>query len=146
MAEVTGLAGTVTFRLGALGALAAERFAARIAVLDLKPKHAGVMVALDAKDAASQAELATSLGIAPSLMVSLADHLETMGAIARVRDPGDRRRQVLTLTAAGRKLLARCTAAATALDEELTEPLSAGRRAAMRSALGTMASHIGLPP
>ena len=94
---------------------------------------------------ASQQELAARLGVAPSLVVSLADHLETLGAVRRVRDPGDRRRQVLTLTDHGRDLLEQCAAAARALDEELTAALAPEQRVALHDALGVLAAAYGLP-
>jgi len=35
------------------------------------------------------------MGVAPSLVVALADHLKELEAVQRVRDPADRRRQIL---------------------------------------------------
>jgi DNA-binding MarR family transcriptional regulator len=141
----TGLPATVVFRLGTLGAVAAESFAAKIEAFDLKPKHAGLMTALQAGVAASQQELATKLGVAPSLVVTLADHLEALGAIQRVRDPHDRRRQVLTLTDHGRKLLDDCAAAARDLDAEFTAGLSSSQLGALHQSLGILARLAGLP-
>ncbi|WP_329565121.1 hypothetical protein [Kitasatospora sp. NBC_01266] len=50
MSDVKGAAGlraTVVFNLGNLGALAADRFAAQVEALGLKPEHAGLLAALD---------------------------------------------------------------------------------------------------
>ncbi|WP_055585609.1 MarR family winged helix-turn-helix transcriptional regulator [Streptacidiphilus griseoplanus] len=138
MSDVKGAAdlrATVVFNLGTLGALAADRFAARVEALGLKPKHAGLLAALDAGQAASQQELARRLGVAPSLIVALADQLQGLGALERVRDPEDRRRQVLGLTAEGRRLLSACVAAAQAADEELTSGLGDTQRAALARGL-----------
>jgi DNA-binding MarR family transcriptional regulator len=140
-----GLPSTVAFRLGTVGAVVADRFADKIEKLDLKPKHAGLMTALAAGVPASQQELATRLGVAPSLVVTLADHLEALGAVQRVRDPGDRRRQVVSLTDHGRQLLAQCAASARDLDEELTAGLTPAQRKALRDALGVLAERAGLP-
>ena len=145
MKNVSGLPATIVFRLGTVGSVAGDLFAERIQAYDLKPKHAGLMTALSEGVAASQQELAARLGVAPSLVVSLADHLETLGAVRRVRDPGDRRRQVLTLTDHGRDLLEQCAAAASALDEELTAALAPEQRAALHDALGVLAAAYGLP-
>ncbi|NUR74424.1 MAG: MarR family transcriptional regulator [Hamadaea sp.] len=136
---------TVTFRLGTLGALVTERFTAKLADLDLKPKHVGVLTVLAGGPPTSQQELAGLMGVAPSLIVSLADHLESIGAIARTRDPGDRRRMVLTLTPPGRKLLAKCAGLARDLDAELTGSLSADQRDQLAGALGHLAAENGLP-
>ena len=145
MKDVRGLPETIVFRLGTVGSVAGDRFAERIQAYDLKPKHAGLMTALSEGVAPSQQELAARLGVAPSLVVSLADHLETLGAVRRVRDPGDRRRQVLTLTDHGRDLLEQCAAAARALDEELTAALAPEQRVALHDALGVLAAAYGLP-
>lgn len=141
----TGLPATVVFRLGTVGSLVSERFAERIEELHLKPKHVGLLTALSVGAASSQLELATQLGVAPSLVVSLADHLETLGAIQRIRDARDRRRQVLTLTAHGRAVLETCATIARALDDELTGRLTRTQRAALHQALGILAEDLGLP-
>lgn len=139
------LTGTLAFRLGMLGSITANLFAERIAVHGLRPKHAGLMALLASGAAASQQEIARTMGVTPSLVVGLADHLEELGAVGRERDPGDRRRQVLTLTARGRELLALCTSAAHAIDEELTAGLDDAPRAALREALDVLAARAGLP-
>jgi len=138
------LTDTAAFRLGVLGAIAADRFADRVVAYDVKPKHAGLLALLAAGAAGSQQEIARAMGIVPSLVVSLADHLEHLGAVGRERDPDDRRRQVLTLTERGRALLADCTAAAQAIDAELTAGLDAATIAAMHAALAALAGRAGL--
>ncbi|MEV6052120.1 MarR family winged helix-turn-helix transcriptional regulator [Streptomyces sp. NPDC052107] len=140
-----GLPGTLVFRLGTLGATMSDRFAERIERHRLKPKHVGLLTALGQGSFASQQDLAGQLGVAPSLVVSLADHLETLGAVRRVRDPRDRRRQALTLTDRGHELLAACTAEARALDAELTAHLGESERQALHTALGSLAARAGLP-
>ncbi|MFI9331350.1 MarR family winged helix-turn-helix transcriptional regulator [Kitasatospora sp. NPDC052868] len=139
------LTASVVFRLGTLGSLVTARFTTALAELGLKPKHVGVLVALDSGAQPSQLELARTMAVAPSLVVALADHLEQVGAVDRVRDPADRRRQVLALTDTGRSLLADCTALAHRLDEELTASLTAPDREALRRTLGVLGVEAGLP-
>ncbi|MFK8844134.1 MarR family winged helix-turn-helix transcriptional regulator [Streptomyces sp. Ac-502] len=83
--------------------------------------------------------------VAPSLVVQLADHLEALGAIERVRDPADRRRQRLTLTEGGSRLLGAAGGLAEALDEELTAPLTPEDRAALSRILERLAARAGIP-
>ena len=52
----------------------------------------------------SQLELSRRLNLDPTIIVGLLDELEERGLVTRVRDPADRRRHLLELTAAGRKL------------------------------------------
>ncbi|WP_432831606.1 MarR family winged helix-turn-helix transcriptional regulator [Dactylosporangium sp. CA-092794] len=134
-AEEPGPADTVVFKLGAIGAVATDMLAARIEGDGLKLRHTRLLTALATAGAASQHELAGRLGVAPSLVVSLADHLEALGAIRRVRDTGDRRRQILRLTDRGRELLDKCRATALTVEAELLESLSAAERAALDKAL-----------
>ncbi|MGA4545850.1 MarR family winged helix-turn-helix transcriptional regulator [Uniformispora flossi] len=136
---------TLNFRLGALGALVADEYAQALTPHGLKPKHVGLLEVLDSGLAASQLEIAKLMRVAPSLVVSLADHLESVGAIERLRDPADRRRQILSLTDTGRDLLAQCTAEAVALDAKLTAELTSSQRAALAAALGRLAAAYGLP-
>ncbi|MEU5382318.1 MarR family winged helix-turn-helix transcriptional regulator [Kitasatospora cineracea] len=136
---------TLSFRFGVLGALVADRHAAALIAHGLKPKHVALLSVLDAGLGASQLEIAKVMRVAPSLVVSLADHLESAGAIERLRDPADRRRQLLHLTARGRDLLARCTAQAVALDAELTAGLTPAERDALGAAFDRLAASHGLP-
>ncbi|GIH46079.1 DNA-binding transcriptional regulator, MarR family [Microbispora rosea] len=139
------LTSTLAFRLGTLGAVVTERFSARLAGHGLKPKHIGLLTVLESGTATSQLDIAKLMNVAPSLVVSLADRLEELGAIQRERDLSDRRRQTLTLTEEGRELLATCTAAAAELDSELTDGLDPEETEALRSVLRTLARRNGLP-
>ncbi|MEV4320180.1 MarR family transcriptional regulator [Actinocrispum sp. NPDC049592] len=140
------LRSTVAFRMGLLGTLLTTQFGDRIAAeLDLKPKHAGLLVALDTHGTASQQELATMMGVAPSLVVALADHLEELGAIERVRSGVDRRRMNLTLTGEGHALLVKCDEIAQSLSEDLTAGLTKPEREKLQTLLATLAAHHNIP-
>ncbi|WP_344466709.1 MarR family winged helix-turn-helix transcriptional regulator [Kitasatospora kazusensis] len=139
------LTSSLAFRLGTVGAVVTTRFTELVEGRGLKPKHLGLLATLSAGAASSQLELARVMGVAPSLVVSLADQLEGMGALQRVRDPADRRRQALVLTDAGRALLAECAALAHGLDDELTASLAPAEREALGRALGVLAREAGLP-
>jgi DNA-binding MarR family transcriptional regulator len=139
------LLATAAFQLGVTGTVVTDRFADRIAEYDLKPKHVGVLALLASSSVASQLDLAKAMGVAPSLVVRLADHLESLGAVERTRDPGDRRRQVLRITGHGSDLLAACTSESRALERELLAGLGAAERAAFRTALARVSANLGLP-
>lgn len=140
-----GLTGTVAFRLGVIGAVVTDRYQGRMAERDLKAKHVGLMQQLAGGGAASQLDVARAMGVAPSLVVSLADHLERLGAVERIRDPADRRRQSLRLTDDGRELLAGCTAVGREMEDELLAGLSAAERRSLHAALVRVAGNLGLP-
>lgn len=138
------LSDTAVFRIGTIGAVVAQRFADRIEPLGLKPKHVGLLALLAANPASSQLDLATAMNVAPSLIVRIADHLESLNAIERTRDRDDRRRQTLRLTANGRDLFAECTAATHAMEEELLAGLPPAQRAALTGALHHVAGNLGI--
>lgn len=135
------LSGTAAFQLGTIGAVVTDRFAKTIA--PLKPKQAGILLALSLFEGLSQQELARKMGVAPSLLVGLLDELQRMDAVSRERDEHDRRRQIVVLTDAGRELYATCVAAARALDEELLKDVPDPE--AFRAGLRAIAMGLGLP-
>lgn len=140
----TSLPNTTSFLLGTVGTVVAQRFADRIAPLDLKLKHVGLLTVLASGDAASQLDIAAALGVVPSLVARLADHLEGAGAIERARDPDDRRRQTLRLTDHGRGLLVECAAITRSLETEILAGLPAADKRVLRSALRQVAGNLGL--
>ena len=137
------VAETVSFRLGTLGALVSARFAGKIEGYGVKPKHVGLLAAIDAGVAGSQLELARTLRVVPSVVVAHVDHLEQLGALRRVRDRSDRRRQNLILTPRGRNLLGDCTAVAREIDAEITANLDETQQVTFQELLGILARTEG---
>lgn len=90
-------------------------------------------------------ELARSLRLHPSNLVALLDQLEDDGLIVRRRDPRDRRRQVIGLTAAGTRRLRKAEAAAADAERELLSPLSDAEREKLHSYLERLADHACRP-
>jgi DNA-binding MarR family transcriptional regulator len=128
------VAGSLTFLLGKVGGTARTRFALKLAPYGLKPRHCAVLE-LAGTAARTQLELATMIGVTPSVVVDMLDELERLDAVERVPQPGDRRRRVVELTPAGRQLAARAAAAAHEVDEELLGELTPDLRAAFRAGL-----------
>jgi MarR family transcriptional regulator, lower aerobic nicotinate degradation pathway regulator len=94
----------------------------------VRRQHFAVLTSLAEQGAASQADLGRRLWIDRSDLHALMTELERDGLIARVRDPSDRRRNVVTLTAAGKALLRRLDKRVDAAQVGLLEPLSAAER------------------
>lgn len=135
---------TVVFLLGKLGQAATTRFADALAPLGLRPRHCGVLELL-AGGPVAQLDLSRSLGVTPSVIVDMLDELEALGAIRRIRDTADRRRQLIELTPEGRELGRQAAALARRADAELLGTLDAGQTATLREALGHLATAHGLP-
>lgn len=103
--------------------------------------HFTVLLALAEDGPASQAELGRRLAIDRSDMAAVAAELEADALIERRRDPEDRRRNVVTLTAQGSTALRRLDARVRAAQEELLAPLSASERDALTGLLTRLAEH-----
>ncbi len=79
----------------------------RLAAASLSGREYSILSILETDGPGSQAELARLLGKVPAMVVLAVDSLEGSGFVARERDPDDRRRTRVVLTAAGRRALAR---------------------------------------
>jgi len=91
-------------------------------------QHFAVLSSLAEQGAASQAALGRRLWIDRSDLHALLGELERDGLVARVRDEQDRRRNVVTLTAAGTAALKRLDSSVQGAQKALLEPLSAADR------------------
>ena len=103
--------------------------AAALEAIGLTPALFALLNVIGARDGAIQQELGAAMDIDPSTMVSLIDQLERAGLAKRRPSARDRRAREVTITAKGRRVLARGRAAATQVEEELLRGLSGDERA-----------------
>jgi DNA-binding MarR family transcriptional regulator len=107
-----------------VGAHAADGFAERLAVLKLKPHHAGILRMLGTNPGLTQQTLSELLGVFPSQLVLLLDLLEERKLIERRNSPEDRRSYRLHLTQRGRGALAQIGHLTEQLEDDLFAALS----------------------
>ncbi|HWF51998.1 MAG TPA: MarR family transcriptional regulator [Solirubrobacteraceae bacterium] len=100
--------------------------------------HFTVLTSLSEQGAASQADLGRRLWIDRSDLHAILNELETGGLVARTRDERDRRRNLVTLTPAGRAALGRLDRRVDAAQSELLAPLSASDRRTLRRLLALL--------
>lgn len=143
-APARGLSRRVDFLLVQLGTHRHQRFAERLAPLDLQPRHFGMLSQLAVNEGQSQQALSRALGIHRSAVVALVDDFEHRGLAERRPDPADRRAYTLYLTPAGRKLLAELERAAAEDEAELLTALDTSERSTLTSLLQRVAESQGL--
>lgn len=87
--------------------------------------HYRLLAALEEFGPASQAALGRHSGIDRSDVVAALNELAEGGLVERAPDPGDRRRNVVTITPAGVRQLRRLDGVLAGIQDELLAPLSA---------------------
>ena len=116
-------------RLLGLAALRAERVVGeKLAGADARRWHYAVLAVLAESGPASQAELSRRTRIYRSDMVAVLNELAERGHVERAPDPDDRRRNVVTLTASGRRHLTRLDRLIGEAQQELLDPLTETQR------------------
>ena len=127
------------FLLKRLGFAAKSRSLDEYERYGLSPYHHAILALLDEGVPETQAAIADSLGYDRGTLVGLLDELEDGGLIERKRDPDDRRRHVVRLTADGKHTLAKLRALAKRVEDEFLAPLDAEQREALHALLLVLA-------
>lgn len=136
------LTGLTTYLLSRTGKIARGRLAGRFAERGLRLWHHAVLAALADFGPHVQRDLAARLAIDPSDMAKIMDELTGTGYIERARDTADRRRITVTLTDAGRALLAELDADAEAVQDEILDPLTGDEREHLNALLRKVFTHL----
>lgn len=100
----------------------------------------GVLALLAEGDRQTQSTIANALAVDPSRLVALLDSLEQRGLVARQRDPEDRRRHVVSITAAGKRRLVHLRGIVHGLEDEFFAPLDETKRKALYDLLVELAA------
>jgi DNA-binding MarR family transcriptional regulator len=132
---------STAFLLKRLGWLIKERAHERFEATGLNPQHYAVLSLLEEGPRETQGEIADALGYDRSHLVGLLDELEEHGFAARARDPGDRRRQLVSLTPPGKDALRRLRAIVKGVEKEFLTPLDAEARRTLNMLLLQLMSY-----
>jgi DNA-binding MarR family transcriptional regulator len=134
-----GPGATASGRLGYLLKHAMMRMEAlnvsALAPLGIDSRELGVMFLIGDHKPTSQEQSAQRLGVDRTTMVAVIDTLERKGLVTRHPDAHDRRRNVVELTDAGRKVLRHATKASNDAESAFLSPLTAAAADNLRTAL-----------
>ncbi|MFE2218755.1 MarR family winged helix-turn-helix transcriptional regulator [Streptomyces canus] len=112
-------------------ALVAEALAAE----GMKMWHHVVLSAVRDLAPVAQADLGRGVRLDPKDLVGILNDLQSAGLVLRAPDPTDRRKNAVSLTDEGARLLKRCEKVAREANDELLAPLSVAERAQFISLL-----------
>jgi len=121
--------------LALLGQEAMRRLRAAHTAHNLKPRQFQILGLLHDHGGLAQRELMQAMDVDPSILVTLLNPLEADGLVARERDPGDRRRHLVTLTRAGERHLASASRAQKETEDALFASLDNDQREQLRGLL-----------
>lgn len=113
----------------------------RLAGVEMRRYHYSLLAALDEVGPASQANLSRGTTIDRSDMVATVNELVEQGLVERTPDPTDRRRNVVTITPAGRRQLRTLDRLLGKVQDELLAPLSAEERSQLVDLLTRVVDH-----
>ena len=113
----------------------AELTASALEPFGVSGRELAVLTVLAGDEPASQQQAARRLGVDRTTMVALIDALEDNGLVRRHADAGDRRRNVVELTPAGRDTLHRAGQAAAEAERRFLAPLSTPDAQRLKAAL-----------
>jgi DNA-binding MarR family transcriptional regulator len=129
------------FLLKRLGFAAKSRSLEIYEQAGLNPYHYAILTVLDERVPETQAAIADALSYDRGTLVGLLDELEEQGFVERKRDPDDRRRHLVRLTADGKRTLARLRTLSQQVEEEFLAPLDAEQREALHTLLLQLATY-----
>lgn len=132
---------TPSWLLTQTAAHASRLVAEGLGALDARGYHYRLLAALDEVGPASQAELGRRCGIDRSDVVAVLNELAAKDLVRRSPDPADRRRNVITLTDAGRRELRRMGETLDRVQDTLLAPLSSAERDQLARLLTTLLDH-----
>ncbi len=116
-----------------------------LAAVDARGYHYRMLATLDEFGPTSQATLGRRSGIHLSDLVAAINELADRELVERAPDPADRRRNIITTTAAGRRQLRRLDKQLTRIQDELLAPLVPEERDQLIRLLGQILDHHTRP-
>jgi DNA-binding MarR family transcriptional regulator len=109
--------------------------------MDARTYHFAILAALEESGPASQAALSQRCGIDRSDIVAMVNELVAQGLVVRAPDPDDRRRNIITMTPAGRQRLDQLDKVLNTIQLDLLAPLTAAEREQLIGLMSRVLDH-----
>lgn len=138
MQEPLALNSSTGYLLARAGTESRRRFVQALDAHDVTLAEYGALMILGESGPTSQRSLAESIGVDARNLVPVLDALEARRLLRRDPSPADRRRHVVTLTDAGRRLLKELARAGARAEAELLAPLTPAQRRQLHNLLGRL--------
>ncbi len=135
------LVSSTIFLLKRLGMSAKEQSLGAFDSAGLHPYHHAILAVLDEGSRETQGAIADALGYDKGQLVGLLDELEDAGLVSRQRDQADRRRQIVQMTPAGRKMLDKLRKLSAGVEHDFLAALSDKEREQFHALLLKLAEH-----
>jgi DNA-binding MarR family transcriptional regulator len=135
------LVSSTIFLLKRLGMAAKEQTIGAFDDAGLHPYHHAILAVLDEGSRETQGAIADALGYDKGQLVGLLDELEDAGLVSRQRDQADRRRQIVQMTPAGRKMLDKLRRLSAGVEDDFLAALSDKEREQFHALLLKLAEH-----
>jgi DNA-binding MarR family transcriptional regulator len=126
---------STTYLLKRLGMAVKDRSIDAFESTGVTGQHYAVLLVLDEGARETQGTIADALGYDRSVLVGLLDELEERGHVERKRDPADRRRHLVSMTAAGKQAVDLLRGVMETVDREFLQPLDPEQREALHALL-----------
>jgi DNA-binding MarR family transcriptional regulator len=123
------LRGKPSWLISKTSARAHRLIAEAMTAVGARAYHFAILAALDEFGPQSQVQIGQRCGIDQSDMHAMLAELAEQGHVRRAPDPDDRRRNLITLTAAGRRRMAELDAALSSVQDDVFGVLSDQERA-----------------
>ncbi|MFJ9630035.1 MarR family winged helix-turn-helix transcriptional regulator [Streptomyces sp. NPDC101175] len=127
-APLTAIRSLPSWLLGRAAARGRTLVADALAAEGLKMWHHVVLSAVRDLAPVAQADLGRGVGLDPKDLVGVLNDLQAARLVVREPDPKDRRKNAVSLTPDGARLLKRCEKAAREANDTLLAPLTAAER------------------
>jgi DNA-binding MarR family transcriptional regulator len=123
-----------------------ELTGAALAPYGIDGRELAVLTLLDGEASLSQQQAAGRLAIDRTTMVAMVDGLEGKGLVERRTHPGDRRKNLVDLTAAGRRTLRKARRAYDDVERRFLAPLGEADARRLKDSLHTLITAAGREP